>query len=149
MVTTGGRHELAPDAHGRVAERLIAEGLTPVLEVGCGEGELARHLPAGAWVGVDSSPAKLARAPEPKQLAKVGALPFPDASFGGVTLLDVLHDVLLPELAVAEAHRVLRPGGLVAVTLDAERAPKLLGEHFAEVEVATERGAIAFGRKGG
>ncbi|MQA75516.1 MAG: methyltransferase domain-containing protein [Solirubrobacterales bacterium] len=147
-------HALAPDVHGRVAERLIAEGLTPVLDVECGEGELARHLPVGAWVGVDSSPARLARAPEPKHLAKATVLPFPDASFGAVALLYVLYH-LLPDLALAGAHRVLRPVGLVAVaapsrddspeltdalprtplTLDSERAPELLGELFTEVEV--------------
>jgi ubiquinone/menaquinone biosynthesis C-methylase UbiE len=47
-----------------VAERLITEGLLPVLDVGCGEGELARHLPEGCWVGVDSSATLLARAPQ-------------------------------------------------------------------------------------
>jgi SAM-dependent methyltransferase len=49
------RHALAPDVHERVARRFVVEGLTPVLDVGCGEGELATHLPGGAWVGVDAS----------------------------------------------------------------------------------------------
>ena len=37
---------LAPDIHERVAARLVVEGLTPVLDVGCGEG--AGH--ASAWL---------------------------------------------------------------------------------------------------
>ena len=49
--------------HEHVAQRLLAEGATPVLDVGCGEGELARHLPHGAWVGVDNSAEMLRRAP--------------------------------------------------------------------------------------
>jgi ubiquinone/menaquinone biosynthesis C-methylase UbiE len=31
-----------------------------VLDVGCGEGEFARHPPPGAWVGLDGSPTMLA-----------------------------------------------------------------------------------------
>jgi SAM-dependent methyltransferase len=58
------RHAPGADVHQWVAERLITEGLLPVLDVGCGEGELARHLPEGGWVGVDSSATLLARAPQ-------------------------------------------------------------------------------------
>src|ERR687891_2969504 len=78
------RHGLAPDVHERVARRLIAEGSTPVLDVGCGEGELARHLPDGAWVGLDSSTQMLARAPEPTVQGVATELPFADSSFGSV-----------------------------------------------------------------
>ena len=149
------RHALAPDVHNRVAGRFLDEGLTPVLDVGCGEGELARHLPASAWVGVDASAELLARAPEPHHLATAVALPFSDGSFRSVALLYVLYHLPDPAPALAEARRVLRSGGLIAVavpsrhdspeladalprvplTFDAELAPKLLAEHFAEVEV--------------
>jgi SAM-dependent methyltransferase len=149
------RHALAPDVHERVARRFVDEQLTPVLDVGCGEGELARHLPAGAWVGVDASAEMLARAPEPHHLAHATALPFPDERFGSVALLYVLYHLPDPAAALAEARRVLRHGGLVAVaapsrddspeladalpparlTFDADLAPGLLAELFAAVEV--------------
>jgi SAM-dependent methyltransferase len=149
------RHALADDVHRRVAERLLAEGLTPVLDVGCGEGELARHLPEGAWVGLDSSAEMLARAPRPALHAEATALPFPDTSFGSVALLYVLYHLQEPARALAEARRVLRSGGLVAVaapsrddspefadalpqvplTFDAELAPELMSELFTEVDV--------------
>jgi ubiquinone/menaquinone biosynthesis C-methylase UbiE len=149
------RYTAVADVHERVAARLLAEGLTPVLDVGCGEGELARHLPDGAWVGVDSSQAMLARAPEPHVLGDATALPFPAGSFGSVALLYVLYHLPDPRVALAEARRVLRHGGLVAVaapsrhdspelahllpdrelTFDAEVAPRLVGERFADVEV--------------
>ena len=78
------RHGLAPDVHERVAGRLVAEGCTPVLDVGCGEGELAGHLPDGAWVGLDSSARMLARAPQPSVLGDAASLPFPDRSFAAI-----------------------------------------------------------------
>jgi SAM-dependent methyltransferase len=150
-----GRHAFVADVHQDVARRLLAERLTPVLDVGCGEGELARHLPQGAWVGLDRAAAMLTRAPRPVVRADATALPFPDASFGSLACLYVLYHLAEPAPALAEAHRVLCQGGLVAVaapsrhdspelahllpqtplTFDAELAPGLVGERFADVEV--------------
>jgi SAM-dependent methyltransferase len=149
------RHAAAPDVHEVVARRFVAEGFARVLDVGCGEGELARHLPDGVWVGLDNSRTMLERAPPGGVLGEASALPFPDESFDGIAILYVLYHLPDPRLALAEAHRAMHPGGLIAVsapsrhdspelahalpkgplTFDAELAPGLLQELFEELEV--------------
>lgn len=146
------------DVHGPIAARLIAEGLLPVLDVGCGDGALGRPLlRAGApWVGLDLSATLLRDAPRPAVRADATRLPFPDGAFGAVAALYMLYHLPDPAQAIAEAHRVLRLGGIfVAVapsrhdspevrhllppeppsTFDSELAPALFGRFFAHIEV--------------
>jgi len=149
------RHAVAGDVHEPVARRFVAEGLARVIDVGCGEGELARYLPDGAWVGLDNSQTMLDRGPAGGVRGEATALPFPDESFDGVAILYILYHLSDPRRALAEARRVMRPGGLIAVaapsrhdspelahalpktplTFDAELAPGLLRGLFEEPEV--------------
>ena len=106
---------------------LVAVGAgagTRILDVATGPGYVAaRAAELGAdVVGVDFSEAMLAfartRSPEVEFVqGDATALPFPDASFDGVVAAFVLLHLGSPERAVAEATRVLKPGGRAAFTV--------------------------------
>jgi SAM-dependent methyltransferase len=88
------------------------------LEVGCGEGRVARDLAARGHrvTALDASPTLLRAAAEHDPageyvLGTAEALPFADASFGLVVAYNVLMDVDDMPAAVAEIARVLVGGG--------------------------------------
>jgi SAM-dependent methyltransferase len=98
-----------------------------VLEVGCGTGAVTRFVAAwpgvAAAVGVDPSPVFVAKARElardlPSlrfEAADGRSLPFAANSFEAVVFHTTLCHVPEPKSLLAEAVRVLRPGGCVAV----------------------------------
>lgn len=89
-------------------------------DVGGGTGNYALALAGEGWqpLVVDRSPQMLARASD-KGLdtirAEATSLPLADDSFDAVMLVSMLHHVDSPAKALAEAKRVLRPGGRLAV----------------------------------
>jgi ubiquinone/menaquinone biosynthesis C-methylase UbiE len=108
------------------AARLDLPDGSEVLEVGCGTGAISRRLatlPSVARVtGVDPAPAFVERARELAVDARVDfvvgdgrELDLADASFDAVVMHTSLCHMPHPEGALAEAHRVLRPGGRLAV----------------------------------
>ncbi len=105
--------------YDRVVERAVPRGAR-VLDVGCGTGRLslalAQNEGARVW-GVDPSPEMLevarAEGVHVKQ-ARAESLPFKNAWFDAVVFHLVVHLVDRPA-AFGEAHRVLAPGGRVAV----------------------------------
>lgn len=111
-----------------VQDALRARPGERVLDVGCGPGfyvaELAERVGgAGAVVGVDISPAMLAVAARRCEgLANVAlhegpatALPVEDSSFDAALSVQALEFVEDVDAALAELHRVLRPGGRLVV----------------------------------
>jgi demethylmenaquinone methyltransferase/2-methoxy-6-polyprenyl-1,4-benzoquinol methylase len=94
-----------------------------VLDVATGTGAVARELLARKGctvVGLDQSPEMLAEArrrlPADVRLVEGNAesLPFPDASFDGLTFTYLLRYVSDPAATLRELARVVRPGGTVA-----------------------------------
>ncbi len=90
-----------------------------LLDLGCGGGLLAPHLPPGyRHIGVDVTASALsiagAHGVEPVR-ADAAALPFPDAAFDVVVAGEILEHVTDLRAAVAECCRVLAPHGKVVI----------------------------------
>jgi|HubBroStandDraft_2_1064218.scaffolds.fasta_scaffold56184_2 SAM-dependent methyltransferase len=104
------------DVHPYVAARFAAAGARTVLDVGGGNGRLARLLPALSMrcLLLDLSPAMLDLARRPKARADGARLPAADASVDAVAALYTLYHYHDPLVPIREARRVLRPGGMFA-----------------------------------
>jgi 2-polyprenyl-6-hydroxyphenyl methylase / 3-demethylubiquinone-9 3-methyltransferase len=92
-----------------------------VLDVGCGAGFLSNDIALGGRevTGVDIAADALAVARAHDATGRVRyvegdalALPFEDGSFEAVCAMDLLEHLESPERAIAEASRVLVPGGM-------------------------------------
>jgi SAM-dependent methyltransferase len=95
-----------------------------ILDAGSGTGGLLANLRSDSWkIGIEISPdaVRLARTRGTRLVrGSVSALPFADASFDAVVSIDVLcHSGVEERQAVAEAARVLRPGGMLLVQVPA------------------------------
>lgn len=97
------------------------------LDLGAGTAFLSRaalaHFPE--VTAVDLSPAVLAQIPEAnirKVCAPCEELPFPQDHFDVVGAFATLHHLYDPRELVREAHRVLKPGGLLYTDHDIERS---------------------------
>lgn len=148
-----------------VAEQMVAgTALLPrarVLDVACGTGIVARTVAArlhgqGAVSGLDLNPAMLRVAHHASDAAGLTiewvqgdaqALPFPDASFDLVFCQQGIQFFPDRALAVAEMHRVLAPGGEVAVACWRGLARNPFFAHFAQVvqeQVGSDALALPF-----
>jgi 2-polyprenyl-3-methyl-5-hydroxy-6-metoxy-1,4-benzoquinol methylase len=122
------------------AERLRAPG--DLLDVGCGPGLLLEAAGRRGWrpAGIDLNPWAIRYARDELGVeARLGALEderVPDAAFDAVTMMDVLEHVADPAVLVAQAARLTRPGGVLAVlTPDAgSRVSRALGTRWPELQ---------------
>jgi SAM-dependent methyltransferase len=159
-----------------------------VLDIGCGPGWLwdqgKTAFPDGLWLTLaDFSPGMVDDAVKSAQaagqyarvegvVADASSLPFADASFDAVLACHMLYHVPDARVALSEFKRVLRPGGILAVTTNLEgnmgpfyalgaaafggqasdpaadifglrKAEQLVGEQFEGVEVFEVQGKLA------
>ena len=117
--------------HGKIATRLVDLAVPArneqVLDVGTGTGLIANLLAAnvnpGLVFGIDLSEnmMSIARARKAKNVQFVGMaaehLVFRPETFDLVTMGETLVYLADPTTALAEAHRVLKPGGRLAVSV--------------------------------
>lgn len=106
----------------RLAFRRLAaprlEGL--VLDIGAGHGPYHQEAPQARFLSLDYLPTPAARV-----IGSALALPFHEGCFAGVVMTETLEHVPHPEAALAEAARVLTPGGWLYLT-----APQMWPLHY-------------------
>ncbi len=110
-----------------ITSRIARESLEPVLDWGCGQGQVTSLLREGEvdvtafeWspeAAPDDEVVSLDRYPgiEAHRSSDPVRLPFPDNSFQCVLSCGVLEHVQQPEESLEELHRVLRPNGRLLV----------------------------------
>lgn len=114
--------EGARETHSDLARRAQLGAGMKVLDAGCGMGESARLLAQAVGglelFGLTLSPVQAEAARERGLEARVGDfhwLPYPEASFDRVLLLESLAYADDPARVLNEAQRVLRPGGRIFI----------------------------------
>ncbi len=114
-----------------------------IVDVGCGNGRLSALIARSGneVVGVDNSEEQIRLAQSlnagpgaPRFVrAEAEALPFPDASADLVVFSHALHHIARPGRAIAEASRILEPGGRVVILDLASHGEEWLREHFGDL----------------
>jgi SAM-dependent methyltransferase len=131
-----------------VLERLVAPAGKDVVDIGCGAGALVRELAArGArMIAVEISEQQLAPARARDAgagarylVGRAQALPLGDGSVDVAVFMRTLHHVWPGDLirALAEARRVLRPGGMVYVA-----EPLAEGDYFALTRLVEDEAEV-------
>lgn len=151
-----GHFEMAPGSHQPARERTVSKhayyagreigrhlakhyfthfpNTGRLLDLGCGTGDIARYKPPEMemyGVDIDSGAIGLAAKHMPALCLNVEheALPYPDATFDGVLARDILEHVNTPASVVREVHRVLRPGGVLVVSVIMARPTRVWADY--------------------
>ncbi len=108
---------------------------------------LLPHLGTAGWVGTDISPEVAQRGGAIAAAADVRRLPFASGAFDGVlstSTLDHFEDGADIARSLVELHRVLRPGGVLVLTLDNPRNPLIRLRNALPDGLARRTGLVPF-----
>jgi SAM-dependent methyltransferase len=131
----GPRHELRERL--LLALLLRAKPGPSVLNAGAGQGTFTQLLEQRGFevTSMDLSPPAVEvlreRVQGPVALGNLLDVPFDDESFDVVVLGEVLEHIARDDEALKEAARVLRPGGVVAISVPAASVPFGPSDHWA------------------
>jgi len=148
-------HVAERDVEGAILEALGPGPFDLLLDLGTGTGRILELTSARAkqLIGIDANREmlKCARVRIDKvgltnctvRLADIYNLPFPESSADAVLVHQVLHFLDNPKAALAEAARVLKPGGRLAIIDFAPHNLEFLREEHAHVRLGFALGEIA------
>jgi len=98
----------------------------PILDIGCGFGEFAlAFADEPIDMGIDINARDLYEAAKTKKyknltLADARDLPFADNSYASIFSISTLEHIENPDQVLKEAYRVLKPGGILFLTLETD-----------------------------
>ena len=141
--------------YAQVAAELDLQPDDELLDVACGAGaflaEHAAHVRHVAGLDLTQAKVDLARRRLAERIAAgtaeiaqgdAGALPWEDGRFSVVTTMDAIGWFPDPARAVAEMHRVLRPGGRAVLQIGFRPAGEVAETHKAMGGVVTSLGEV-------
>lgn len=130
------RHGAIKEATAKLRLELLQSVVSKgrLADVGCGGGFFAAAARTGGWAAVGLEPSRDAaglalRQGLPVAVGCLETLPFADSRFDAITMFDVIEHVFSPAACLAEARRLLVPGGrlLIETPNMAGWLPRLLG----------------------
>jgi len=130
------RREARP-ATGKTIQKTLAKYFPEgdMVEIGCGDGELARLLPKSMLsrlIQTDVFPELLKENPfdTRKMIVDVYAMPFKEGEVPGIVSIEVLDALFNGRQVVEEIHRVLRPGSPMVAFFDMQPSHEITMEIF-------------------
>ncbi|MGW7053563.1 class I SAM-dependent methyltransferase [Streptomyces sp. NPDC054887] len=126
-------------------EQLLPQGPCTLVDIACGTGIVTRRLlrRERTVLGIDCSPGMLGLAAQrvPGGVVRGDAmrLPLASDSVDAVVIVWLLHLLSAPAAVLAEAARVLRPGGVLITTVDKDNAYFVQDSDIAQITAQLRR----------